>query len=142
MAGDPQKNTLTRPFFSRARSSNTCKDRNGRKDHYSVPTQVNIANGIEGSKNKVLCCAAGSRNICVGFADVARIRRESGAYFTQVVTRKICVRCASCSPRIVQMLREERATRSRNKCCERSAQQGRATRDVTFGPLYISVVSQ
>jgi hypothetical protein len=65
---------------------------------------------------------AGARNICVGFADVTRIRRESGAYMYIVchanVTRKIFVRCASCSPRIMHMLREERTTR-----------------DVTFGPL-------
>jgi hypothetical protein len=28
---------------------------------------------------------AGARNICVGFADVTRIQRESGAYDTQML---------------------------------------------------------
>jgi hypothetical protein len=35
---------------------------------------------------------AGARNICVGFADVTRIRRESGAYVTQMLRAKCDVR--------------------------------------------------
>jgi hypothetical protein len=39
-----------------------------------------------------------------GFADVTRIRCESGAYVCHAnVTRKMCVRCASCSPRIMPL---------------------------------------
>jgi hypothetical protein len=43
---------------------------------------------------------------------VTRIWRESGAYVTQ-----ICVRCASCSMRIKQMLRAPAARGVRNKGC-------------------------
>jgi hypothetical protein len=34
------------------------------------------------------CCAAGARNICVRFADVTRMPRESGAYVTQMLRAK------------------------------------------------------
>jgi hypothetical protein len=57
--------------------------------------------------------AAGARNICVGFADMTRIRRESGAGNANV-TRNMFV-----------------DVRHRCKCC---AHLPRA-RDVTFGPL-------
>jgi hypothetical protein len=33
-------------------------------------------------------CAADARNICIGFADVTRIRRESGVHVTQMFRAK------------------------------------------------------
>jgi hypothetical protein len=44
-------------------------------------------------------CAAGARNICVGFADVTRASAWIWRICHAIVTRKIRVRCASCSPR-------------------------------------------
>jgi hypothetical protein len=83
----------------------------------------------EGSKSNIPCFALPARHCstCAQHlhrirgcdAHPARIRRESGAN----VSRKICVRCASCSPR------------TSCKCCAQLPREECATRDVTFGPL-------
>jgi hypothetical protein len=52
-------------------------------------------------------------NICVGFADVTRIRRESGAYVMQMLRAKF----ASCNQSVMQMLRSPAARGTRNKGC-------------------------
>jgi hypothetical protein len=68
--------------------------------------------------------AAGARNICVGFADVTR----AGANYHTNVTRKIRVRrCVSCNPR------------TSCNCCAHLPREERATRNVTFGPLFSPV---
>jgi hypothetical protein len=46
--------------------------------------------------SRPLLRAAGARNICVRFADVTL---ASGLNLAHSVTHKICMRCASCSPR-------------------------------------------
>jgi hypothetical protein len=66
------------------------------------------------------------RATCVGFADVTRIRHESGVNLAHMsrkcYARIIRVICASCSPR------------TSCKCCAHLPREERATRDVTFGP--------
>jgi hypothetical protein len=44
-------------------------------------------------------------NICVGFADVAHTRRESGAYDTQILRPKFAYGVRHVCPRIMQTLR-------------------------------------
>jgi hypothetical protein len=48
--------------------------------------------------------AAGVRNICVGFVDVTRIWRLAHMS-RKCYAQNLRIRCASCSPRIMQMLR-------------------------------------
>jgi hypothetical protein len=71
-----------------------------------------VSKTTDGSKSNIPCCAAGARIICVGFANVARIRRESGAYVTQMLRAKL-------GYAYMQMLRTPTAGGARNKgCCK------------------------
>jgi hypothetical protein len=63
--------------------------------------------------------AAGARNICVGFTDVTRIRRESGTMLRA---------------KFAYDVRHVHVARVHHACVARTS---RATRDVTFGPLCI-----
>jgi hypothetical protein len=55
-----------------------------------------------GSKSYIPCCAAGMRNICVGFTDVTLIRRESGSSVTQMRAQMLsaCLSTRNPAPRI------------------------------------------
>jgi hypothetical protein len=59
--------------------------------------------------------AAGARNICVGFVDVTHIRRESGAYVTQMLRANFAY-----DVRHVSRVHHANAART---CSARSAQQ-------------------
>jgi hypothetical protein len=79
---------------------------------------------------KIPCCEAGAPQYLRRIRGCdTRIRRESGAYITQMLRAKLAymymyiVRFVSCSPH------------TSCKCCAHLPREERATRDVTFGPL-------